>query len=90
MADILVRAGTLVDGKIESLTLQLHKLADRVVDRDEAINLLKDGHSLIPAIDGERHSALQLVEIEGDEPTFFIRMDNNPTDEDSLPDLPSD
>ena len=89
MADLLVRAGTIADGKIEKLTVQLHKLADRVVNRDEAIAWMKDGHSLVPTLNGERQGALQLVEVEGDEPQYFIRTDNTPTTEDSLPDLPS-
>ena len=51
MADLLVRAGTIADGKIEKL-IQLHKLADRVVNRDEAIAWMKSTH--VADLNGER------------------------------------
>lgn len=89
MGDVLVSAGELVDGKIDKLSVQLHKLSDRVVTRDTAIAWMRDGHSLIPIVNGKRQSALQLIELDGDEPSFFIRHDNQQTSEDSLPELPS-
>jgi len=89
MGDVLVSAGQLVDGKIDKLSVQLHKLSDRVVTRDTAIAWMRDGHSLIPYVNGKRLNALQLIEIDGDEPQYFIRHDNEQTTEDSLPELPS-
>ena len=89
MADVIVRAGSMVDGKIDKLTVQFHKLADRVVSRDQAIAWMKDGHSLVPTVNGKRQGALQLVEIGEDDPTYFIRTDNEKSTEDSLPELPS-
>ena len=89
MGDVLVSAGELVDGKIDKLSVQLHKLSDRVVTRETAIAWMRDGHSLVPVVNGKRQSALQLVVIDGDEPQYFIRHDNAQSTEDSLPDLPS-
>ena len=89
MGDVLVCAGQLVDGKIDKLSVQLHKLSDRVVTRETAIAWMRDGHSLIPCVNGKRQNALQLIEIDGETPSFFIRDDNQKTSEDSLPDLPT-
>jgi hypothetical protein len=88
VGDVLVNAGRIVEGKIEKLSVQLHKLSDRVVTREKAIAWMRDGHSLIPTINGKRQSALQLIEIDGEEPSYYIRDDNEKTCEDSLPDLP--
>ena len=61
-------------------------MPDRTIDRDLAIAWMRDGHSLIPILAGQRGPALQLVEV-GD--GFVIRTDNQPVDEDRLPPLPS-
>jgi hypothetical protein len=89
MGDLLVSAGTIVDGTIDTLTVELHKLDTRIVSREQVIAWMRDGHSLIPYLDGKRQTALQLVTIEGDEPSCFVRTDNTATSEDSLPALPA-
>lgn len=85
MGDVLVRRATVSDGKIESLSVGMHGLPDRTIDRDTAVSWMRDGHSLIPVRAGHRLTALQLVEVaEGD---WSIRMDNQPLGEDQVPDL---
>ena len=85
MADVLVKKTTLADGKIAKLGIELHGLPPRVLDRDQVVAWMRDGHSFIPVIGGERHTALQLVEVgEG----YAIRTDNVPEDADRLPELP--
>lgn len=82
LGDILVKGGTLVGGRIRSLTVGLLRLPDRAIDRDQAIRWLRDGHSLVPVVGAARLPALQLVEVgEG----HAIRTDNQPVDEDTLP-----
>ncbi len=86
MGDILVKRGSVVDGKIRELVVQFHGLAERTIDRDTALSWMRDGHSLIPTVNGKRLGALQLVDL-GEE-AFAIRHDNTATDEDALPPLP--
>ncbi len=86
MGDVLVKKATMADGKIDKLGVELHGLPPRVIDRDQAVAWLKDGHSLIPVAGGVHHPALQLIEVgEG----HAIRTDNQAEDADTLPDLPS-
>lgn len=85
MGEVLVRKGTLSEGKIESLTVGFHGLPERTIDRDTAIAWMRDGHSLIPVRAGERLTALQLVDIEDGGPA--IRTDNQAVAEDELPAL---
>lgn len=87
MGDVLIAGGTCKDGVIEALDVRLHNLPPRVIDRETAVRWMRDGHSLVPVRAGERLPALQLVEV-GDEPRYFIRTDNAPVEQDSLPDLP--
>jgi len=87
MGDVLIQGGTCKDGKIEALEVKLHNLPVRVIDRDTAVAWMRDGHSFVPVRDGQRLPALQLVEV-GDEPRWFIRTDNAPVEQDSLPELP--
>jgi hypothetical protein len=76
----------MADGKIDKLAIELHGLPARVIDRDQALAWMKDGHSFIPVVAGDRLPALQLVEVgEG----HAIRTDNQAEDADALPDLPS-
>ncbi|MEN0063096.1 MAG: hypothetical protein AAGA48_13155 [Myxococcota bacterium] len=86
MGDILVKRGSVVDGKIEELVVQFHGLAERTIDRDTALKWMRDGHSLIPTVNGKRLTALQLVDL-GDE-SYAIRHDNASEPEDDLPPLP--
>jgi len=86
MGDILVKRGSIVDGKIEELVVQFHGLAERTVARDVVLGWMRDGHSLIPTVNGKRLAALQLVDL-GEE-GFAIRHDNASVPEDALPPLP--
>ncbi len=81
MGDVLVKAGTLSDGRIASLLVGLPRLPDRSIDRETAIRWMRDGHSFVPVQDGTRLRALQLVEA-GD--GHVIRDDHEPLDQDTL------
>lgn len=86
MADVRVKRGTVVDGRVTALVVGFDGLADRTIDRATALGWLADGHSFVPVIDGARGPALQRVEVADDR--FVIRTDNAPVDEDALPGLP--
>ena len=82
MGDVLVKAGTVADGRITSLVVGLARLPDRTIDRDTAIRWMRDGHSFVPVHAGARLRALQLVEA-GD--GHAIRDDHEAADQDTLP-----
>jgi len=82
MGDILVKRGTVVGGRIGTLDVGLFRLPDRTVEREQVVRWMRDGHSLVPLVDGARLPALQLVEV-GD--GYAIRTDNQPIAEDTLP-----
>jgi hypothetical protein len=87
MGDVLVRRASLADGKVSKLAVELHGLGERVIDRDTVLSWMRDGHSFVPVLGGKRQPALQLVEVgEGE---HVIRTDNEATDGDLLPELPS-
>jgi hypothetical protein len=86
MGDLLLKRATVTGGKIERLVIGIDRLPDRTVDRATAIRWMRDGHSLVPLVEGRRLPALQLVEVPTD--AFAIRTDNEPVDEDRLPTLP--
>jgi hypothetical protein len=86
MGDVLVKGAEVANGRVSRLRVAIDRLPPRVIDRDTAMSWLRDGHSLVPWVDG-RGTALQLVEV-GDDDQPFIRMDNEPVAEDSLPTLP--
>jgi hypothetical protein len=88
MGDVLVKKATLADGRIAKMQVGLYGLPDRTIDRDTALAWMKDGHSFIPVVGGQRQAALQLVEV-GDEDEVFVRQDNAKTAQDALPELPS-
>ncbi len=85
MGDVLVKKATISEGRIDKLEVHMHDLPTRVIDRDTALSWMKDGHSLVPCLDGRRGIALQLVEA-GD--AHFIRTDNASEATDDLPALP--
>lgn len=85
MGDVLVRQATISDGKIESLTVAMHGLPERTIDRETVLSWMRDGHSLIPVRGRERLTALQLVEV--GEREWSIRHDNQPIEQDQVPDL---
>lgn len=87
MGDVLVKGATLQGGRVEKLHVHLHNLPDRVIDRDTALTWMREGHSMVPFVAGQRLPALQLVAV-GEDETPFIRVDNAPVPEDALPDLP--
>lgn len=86
MGDVLIKGGSLEGERITELRVHLHNLPERVIDRDTAMRWMRDGHSMIPLIGGERGPALQLVEAGDDE--LFIRADTAKVATDSLPELP--
>lgn len=83
MADVLVTGGSVADGKVTQLKVEMHGLPDRTLDRDQAIALMKDGHSFVPRIGGRRGPALLLLEV-GEE--HYIRAVGTPEPADVLPD----
>ena len=83
MGDVLVKRGTIEEGRITTLTVGFDGLPDRDIDRTTAIAWMRDGHSLVPLTNGQRGSALLLVE--ADEATLVIRADADKVGEDSLP-----
>ena len=87
MGDVLVKKGTVSNGRIAELEVELHGLGARVIDRETALAWMKDGHSLVLLVDGKRGSALQLVDLPDGE--LSIRADNAPEAADSLGELTS-
>ncbi len=84
MADVRVIRGSVADGRIRELVVNLPNIPERTLDRATALRWMRDGHSFVPVVGGVRRPALQLVEV-GDE--HFIRNDHQPVAEDTLPDL---
>ena len=62
MGHVRVHGADVSDGRIAQLRVKMHKLPARTIDRDTAIAWMKDGHSLVPVVDGSPISALQLVD----------------------------
>jgi len=90
MGHVRVQGADLEESRIQALRVKIAGLPARTIDRPTALHWLRDGHSLLPVIDGQESTALQLVEVpEGDESAWFIRTDNEPKAEDRLPELPS-
>jgi hypothetical protein len=86
MGDIRVKRATVSGGRVDELVVEMDRLPDRTIDREQALKWMADGHSLIPVLAGRRLTALQRVEV-GD--GFVIRTDNQAVDQDLLPALPS-
>lgn len=82
MADVLVVGGAVADGKVTRLDVQIQGLPDRTLDREAAVAWMRDGHSLIPRVDGRRAPALLLLEIEDE---HYIRSEGTPEPSDLLP-----
>ena len=83
MGDVLVKKGTISEGRITTLTVGFDGLPDREIDRSTAMRWMADGHSFIPLLGGKRGPAMQLVEVDDD--TRVIRADTAVASEDSLP-----
>ena len=81
MARVEVHNVSMNGSKIENLGVKLFRLGDRVIDRDTAVQWMKDGHSFIPQVDGTDAPSLQLVEVEGE---LYIRGDMTPDASDSV------
>lgn len=82
MGDVLVKSGAVEGGRITRLSVSLHGLGDRDLDRDAALKLMRDGHSFIPMVAGKRGPVMQVVEVDD---AFFMRGDTALSAEDSLP-----
>jgi hypothetical protein len=83
MADVLVVGGAVADGKLTRLQVEMVGLPARTLDRETAVAWMRDGHSLVPRINGSRGPALLLLEVEDD---HFIRCDAAAEAADCLPD----
>ena len=81
MARVEIHNVTMAENQIASLNVKLFNLEARTIDRDTAIQWLKDGHSFIPVKDGAAQPALQLVEV-GD--GVFIRPDSKADQADAV------
>lgn len=89
MGHVNVHGANLDDDRIQQLRVKIPNLPPRTIDRDTAIAWMRDGHSLIPVLDGAELPRLHLAEIEQDgERTFFVRSDTTAMAADKLPDLP--
>ena len=64
MARIEVHTVSMDGDKIETLGVKLFRLGEREIDRQTAVQWMKDGHSFIPQVDGEDAPALQLIDVE--------------------------
>lgn len=82
MADVLVVGGTVADGKVTQLKIEMHGLPARSLDREQTLAWMRDGHSFIPRISGARGPALLLLEVEDD---HWIRCTGDAVAADSLP-----
>lgn len=88
MGYVQVFGADVADGRIARLKVKSPRLPARVIDRDAAVALMKDGHSLLPVVGGAVGTALQLVEVSDEHRS--IRTDNAPDAEDRVPEgLPS-
>lgn len=85
MARVLVEAGTVADGRVTALKVQLAGLPSRELSREQVISWMRDGHSFLPIISGVAQRALVLVEVGEDEPAWFVRDDTQTEAEDLLP-----
>ena len=83
MGDVLVKKGSISEGRITSLTVGFDGLPDREIDRATALRWMRDGHSFVPLLGGRRGQTLLLVE--ADEDTVVIRTDSAKEAQDSLP-----
>lgn len=89
MGHVNVHGADFADDRIEQLRVKIPNLPPRTIDRDTAIAWMRDGHSLIPVVDGAELPRLQLAEIHQDgERAFFVRSDTAAEATDKLPDLP--
>lgn len=89
MGHVQVQGADIEDGTIKALRVKIHGLPARTIDRPTALAWLKDGHSLVPVVDGREGTALQLVEVaDGEQSARYIRLDNEKTAADALPPLP--
>lgn len=86
MSHVEVQTGSVKDGRIASLNVRFPGLPQRTIDRDTALAWMKDGHALLPKVDGALAPALRLVEIgEADDVHHVIRFDGAKEDADQLP-----
>ncbi len=86
MARILVTAADLSSGQLARVSVEMHGLPKRTVDRDTVLSWLRDGHSLIPSVQGKPLGSLTIVDVDG---TAYVRCDGNVEAADRLPALPS-
>ena len=82
MAYVQVLKATMTQERITTMTVALHGLADRELDRATVIAWMKDGHSFLPISDGRVGPALRMLEVDGE---AFIRSDSEASAADVLP-----
>lgn len=78
MGRVFVRGAEIQDGRIQSMKVAFGNLPERVIDRETALQWMKDSHSFLPP----EGPALLLVEV-GEE--LFIRADSSAEAADSMP-----
>jgi hypothetical protein len=90
MADVEVHAASPAHGRVQTLTVRMKNTAPRTIDRETALRLLQDGHSLIVYAGHGSHAARgrSIVRVEVGE-DFFLRTDTSPEAEDHI-DFPAE
>ena len=91
MGDVRIKRAAMAGNKIERVVVEIDRLPERTIDRETLVRWMRDGHSVIPEINGQRLPVLLLVELGSDPASnaFAIRTDPEPIDEDRLPALPA-
>jgi hypothetical protein len=84
MARVEVLSAEMKDERVETLVVNLHNLGERSLDRQTAIQWMRDGHSFIPKGKEGLLPALQLCEVDQES---YIRNDHQAIAADDLPQL---
>ncbi len=88
MGRIWVVGADFVEGRVNRLAVRIAGLPPRTVDRDTAVQWLRDGHSLLPATTvGTALGTLQAVD-PSDDGTWYLRTDTANEAADQLAGLP--
>lgn len=68
MADVEVYGADIIDGQVRSLKVRFKGLLERTIDRDTALEWLKEGHALIACAGSWQHpvrgGSIERIEIE--------------------------
>lgn len=83
MARVRVLSSSVSNGRIVHLKVELHGLPVREIDRDTAVQWMRDGHTFVPVVNGQDANALHLVE--GPDEAWYLRTDGASVAQDALP-----